>query len=101
MSRMSMHLKLEDLFIRELTESEKAAIESAQIATPMIMSPDFGKIKKSGEEIQVNHAFFTHEGMCLGFDTKDGKYSTKLADEIELINPKFNWKYIAQQNESR
>lgn len=101
MGKMSIKLNHELLYIRELTEGEKAVIDSALFVTPMLMCPDIGKIKETQEDIKITHAFLSQEGLNYGFDYADGKYSTKPASEIELINPKFDWAYIAKQNENR
>lgn len=101
MSKMSISIDKKLLYVRELTEAEAALIDSAVMATPMLMCPDHAKIKETGEEITVGHAFFAADGLHYGFDHADGKYSTLHSDKIELLNPKFDWNYIAKQNESR
>lgn len=101
MGKMSIRLDYKLLYIRELTEGEKAVIDSALFVTPMLMCPDLGKIKETNEDVKIQHAFLSQEGLNYGFEYADGKYSTKPASEIELLNPKFDWSYIAKQNESR
>ena len=101
MKHMTISLDDKELYLRELTESEAELINSAKLATPMIMCPDKGRIKETSEEITIQHAYLSQNGLNYGFEYSDGKYSTKSADEIELINPKFNWNYIAKQNEKR
>ena len=98
-----MYIKLnhDELYIRELTESEKKTIDSATCVTPMLICPDLGKVVATGEEIKVNHAFLTIDGLNYGFDTSSGMYSTKHSSEIQLLNPKFNWVHVAKQNEKR
>lgn len=98
---MFIKLNHDDLYVRELTELEKATIGSATCVTPMLICPDLGKIIETGEEVKVTHAFLTVEGLHYGFDTSCGKYSTKNSIEIQLLNPKFNWVHVAKQNEKR
>lgn len=98
---MSISIDSKELYVRELTESEAQLINSAKLATPMIMSPDIGKIKDTQEDVKIQHAFLSQDGLNYGLETSDGKYTTKPAAEVELINPKFNWDYIAKQNEKR
>jgi hypothetical protein len=94
-------LDMDQLYVRELTEQEKQTIDSAVMITPMMICPDLAKIKSTGEEIRVTHAYLTMEGLFYGFDTAQGLYSTLNSSEVELINPKYNWKYVAQWNDAR
>lgn len=99
---MNIKLNKDELYRRELTEDEAKKINSAKAVTPMLMSPDIGRLKKTDEEVKVIHSYNTGEGLHYGIEFfEDSKYSTVHEKDIELINPKFNWVYIANQNEKR
>jgi hypothetical protein len=85
------------LYIRPLTESEKEKIESATVVTPMAICPDIAQLD-SGEMVEVIHAYRTAEGLTLGFNYPDGKYGSANRSEVNLLNPKFHWEYIADRN---
>lgn len=85
------------LYIRPLTPDEKEKIDSAQVVTPMTICPDIGQLD-SGEMVEVVHAYRTSEGLTLGFNYSDGKYGSALRSEVNLLNPKFHWEYIADRN---
>ena len=99
---MNKRINLDEtkLYVRELTEGEKNRIESAIALSAMSMCPDVG-ILSSGEEVEVSHAFYSADGLNYGITYSDRKYSTVNEAEVTLSNPKFDWKYIADQNEKR
>lgn len=91
--------KKELLYLRDLTEAEQEKIDSAKVVTPMTMCPDKGILDETQEVIDVVHALNSADGLILGFNVADGRYSTAPYSKITLTNPKFHWQYIADQHD--
>ena len=97
---VSKILERQYLYIRDLTEDEQAKIDAAKSITPMQACPDIGELD-SGEQVEIIHAYNTGDGLNLGFNCADGRYSTAHLSQVLLKNPKFQWQYIADRNDKR
>lgn len=96
-----MREQVKDLLVRELTESETESFMRCHAfrLNEMLICPDIGEIIGTNERVEVSHAVKVGTGVILGVTYLDGessgKYSNVPIELVRLINPKFDWKKVA------